>query len=179
MQILRRLLFVFLAGLTLQTSLASAQSDNSSITGTITDSSGAVVPHATVTITNEATGQVRSVTSNDTGFYASTNLPPGDYTINATAQGFQSFTQTHNHLQPSIPMRVDAALSVGASATTVNVVADANVIQTQTAAVGQLVTQEQVKNIQLNGRNPMYLAQLEPGVRRGSSISNFNFGLDN
>jgi hypothetical protein len=179
MLILRRLLFVFLVGLILQASLASAQSDNSSITGTISDSSGAVVPHATVTITNEATGQTRTVTSNDTGFYASTNLPPGNYTVSATAQGFQSFTQTHNHLQPSIPMSVNAALSVGASATTVNVVADANVIQTQTAAVGQLVTQEQVKNIQLNGRNPMYLAQLEPGVRRGSSISNFNFGLDN
>jgi hypothetical protein len=179
MLILRRLLFVFLVGLVLQASLASAQSDNSSITGTISDSSGAVVPHATVTITNEATGQTRTVTSNDTGFYASTNLPPGNYTVSATAQGFQSFTQTHNHLQPSIPMSVNAALSVGASATTVNVVADANVIQTQTAAVGQLVTQEQVKNIQLNGRNPMYLAQLEPGVRRGSSISNFNFGLDN
>ena len=66
MQILRRLLFVCLVGLVLQASLASAQSDNSSITGTISDSSGAVVPHATVTITNEATGHSRTVTSNDT-----------------------------------------------------------------------------------------------------------------
>jgi len=126
MQILRRLLFVFLVGLTLQAALASAQSDNSSITGTITDSTGAVVPHATVNITNEATGQARTLSSNDTGFYATTNLPPGNYTVNATAQGFQSFTQTHNHLEPSIPLRVDATLSVGASATTVNVVADAS-----------------------------------------------------
>ena len=179
MSILRRLLFVFLAGLVTLGSLAHAQSDNASITGTITDSSGAVVPGAAVTITNEATGLARTVNSNETGFYAITNLPPGNYTVNATAQGFEGFTQTHNHLAPSIPLRVDATLKVGASATTVNVVADANIIQTQTAAVGQLVTEQQVKAIQLNGRNPMYLAQLEPGVRRSSSISNFNFGLDN
>src|SRR5512142_1118519 len=132
MLILRRLLFVFLAGLVTLGSLAHAQSDNASITGTITDSSGAVVPGATVTITNEATGLARTVNSNDTGFYAVTNLPPGNYTVSATAQGFEGFTQTHNHLAPSIPLRVDATLKVGASATTVNVIADANVIQTQT-----------------------------------------------
>lgn len=179
MSILRRLLFAFLAGLMTQAPIAIAQSDSASIAGTITDSSGAVVPHASITITNEATGQARTVTSNDAGFYTATNLPPGNYTVGAVAEGFESFAKTHNHLEPSIGLRVDASLKIGASATTVNVVADANVIQTETAAVGQLVTQEQVKAIQLNGRNPMYLAQLEPGVRRSSSISNFNFGLDN
>src|SRR3569833_994383 len=136
---LRRLLFVFLVGLVAQASLLYAQSDNASITGTVADSTGAVVPHAAVPITNDATGQARTVNSNDTGFYAVTNLAPGNYTVNATAQGFQSFTQTHNHLEPSIPLRVAAALQVGASATTENVVADANVIQTQTTSVGLLV----------------------------------------
>lgn len=179
MSILRRLLFAFLVGLVTQASIARAQSDNASIAGTITDSSGAVVPRASVTITNEATGQARAVSSNEAGFYTATNLPPGNYTVGATAKGFESFAQSHNHLEPSIGLRVDISLKIGTSAETVNVVADANVIQTETAAVGQLVTQEQVRAIQLNGRNPMYLAQLEPGVRRSSSISNFNFGLDN
>jgi hypothetical protein len=156
-----------------------AQSDNASISGTVTDASGAVVPRATITVTNEATNQTRSATSGDSGSYTVTNLPPGSYTVSVEAKDFKGFHQTHNHLQPSIGLQVDCALQVGSSETTVNVIADANVIQTQTAAVGQLVTEEQVKNIQLNGRNPMYLAQLEPGVRRGSSISNFNFGLDN
>ncbi len=159
--------------------LAQAQSDNSSISGTITDSAGAVLPHTTVTIRNEATTEVRTATSNDAGAYTVTNLPPGSYTIKVEAQGFQNYVQSHAHLDPSIGLRVDAALQVGSSATTINVVANANVVQTQTAAVGQLVTQQQVQAIQLNGRNPMYLAQLEPGVRRSSSISNFNFGLDN
>ena len=179
MSIRWRLLLALLVGLLTSSFLGHAQSDNASISGTITDSSGAVLPHATVTIHNEANGQIRTTTSNDAGFYTVTNLPPGNYTVNVEDPGFQSFVQTHNHVEPSIGLRVDVSLRVGASATTVNVVADANIIQTQTAAVGQLVTEEQVKNIQLNGRNPMYLAQLEPGVRRSSSISNFNFGLDN
>lgn len=173
-------LFIALClGLVLLAPLAQAQSDNASISGTITDSAGAVLPHATVTIRNEATTEVRTATSNDAGAYTVTNLPPGSYTIKVEAQGFQSYVQSHAHLDPSIGLRVDAALQVGSSATTINVVANANVVQTQTAAVGQLVTQQQVQAIQLNGRNPMYLAQLEPGVRRSNSISNFNFGLDN
>ncbi|HZU08780.1 MAG TPA: carboxypeptidase-like regulatory domain-containing protein [Pseudacidobacterium sp.] len=156
-----------------------AQSDSSSISGTITDSAGAVVPRATVTIRNEATSESRTATSNDAGFYTVSSLPPGLYTIQIEAQGFQGFVQQHTHLDPSIGLRVDAALKVGSSSTTVNVVANANVVQTETAAVGQLVTRQQVQAIQLNGRNPIYLAQMEPGVRRGNSMSAFGFGLDN
>lgn len=174
-----RLWIVLCLGLVLMVPLAQAQSDNASISGTITDSAGAVIPHATVTIRNEATTEIRTATSNESGFYTVTNLSPGSYTIKVEAQGFQSYVQSHAHLDPSIGLRVDASLQVGSSATTVNVIANANVVQAQTAAVGQLVTQQQVQSIQLNGRNPMYLAQLEPGVRRSSSISNFNFGLDN
>ena len=176
----RRCLFIALFfGLVLPIPIALAQSDNASISGTVTDSAGAVLPHATITVRNEATAEVRNSTSNDGGFYTVTNLPPGNYTIRVEAQGFESYIQSHAHLDPSIGLRIDASLRVGSSATTVNVIADANVVQAQTAAVGQLVTQQQVQSIQLNGRNPMYLAQLEPGVRRSSSISNFNFGLDN
>jgi hypothetical protein len=156
-----------------------AQSDNASISGTITDSAGAVLPRATVTVRNEATTEIRTATTNDGGFYTVTNLPPGNYTIKMEAQGFQSYVQSHAHLDPSIGLRADAALNVGSSATTINVVADSNVVQTQTAAVGQLVTQQQIQAIQLNGRNPMYLAQLEPGVMRKNSMAAFNFGLDN
>ncbi|MDE3202519.1 MAG: carboxypeptidase regulatory-like domain-containing protein [Acidobacteriota bacterium] len=174
-----KFLLAILVGLLLSSVPVQAQSDNASISGMVTDSTGAVLPGATVTISNEATGGVRTSTSNETGFYTITNLPPGNYTVKVTAAGFESFVVTHNHLQPSIGLRIDASLHVGSSTATVNVVADADTIQTQTAAVGQLVTEQQVKSIQLNGRNPIYLAQLEPGVRRSSSISNFNFGLDN
>lgn len=155
------------------------QSDNASISGNITDPTGAVISHATITIHNVATTAERTTASNDSGFYTVTNLPPGLYTVRVEAQGFQTFVQSDNHVDPSIGLRLDAVLRVGSSATTVNVTANANVVQTETASVGQLVTEHQVQAIQLNGRNPMYLAQLEPGIRRGNAIGTFTFGLDN
>src|SRR5690348_8743568 len=102
MSIRWRVLLAFWIGLYASAPLVHAQSDNASISGTITDSSGAVVPAATVTITNEATGEIRTGTSNAAGFYTITNLPPGSYTVHIEAKGFQTFIQTHNQLQPSI-----------------------------------------------------------------------------
>ncbi len=93
--------------------------------------------------------------------------------------GFQSVTLNDVHVDPSIGRHVDVTLKVGDTSSTVTVEASANTVQTESAVVGQLVTQEQVRSIQLNGRNPMYLAQMEPGVVRNAPMANFNFGLDN
>ena len=95
------------------------------------------------------------------------------------AAGFQSVTLNDVTVDPSIGRHVDVTMKPGESTSTVTVEAGANNVQTESAAVGQLVTQEQVKNIQLNGRNPLYLSQLEPGVVRNSSMASFAFGLDN
>src|SRR5258708_32364457 len=70
-------------------------------------------------------------------------------------------------------------MKVGDTSITITVEAGANVVQTESGAVGQLITQEQVKNIQLNGRIPLYLAQMEPGVVRNNSMAALGFGLDN
>ncbi|HZD76380.1 MAG TPA: carboxypeptidase regulatory-like domain-containing protein, partial [Acidobacteriaceae bacterium] len=156
-----------------------AQSDTSSLSGTVTDSTGAVVPDARVTAKSDATGAVRNVTTNSVGAYTITNLPSGNYTVTVEASGFQTAVQQGTHLDPSIGARVDVALKSGNTSTTVTVQANANRLQTESAAVGQLVTAEQVKSIQLNGRNPLYLSQLEPGVTRNAPISSFNFSLDN
>ncbi|MEO6981693.1 MAG: carboxypeptidase-like regulatory domain-containing protein, partial [Edaphobacter sp.] len=150
-----------------------AQSDSSSISGTVTDSSGAVLPNAKITVHNNATGADRSLTSSQGGDFTLTNLPSGDYNIRAEADGFQTTTLTSVHLDPSIGRRIDIALKVGAASTEVNVEAGINTVQTESSSVGQLVTQEQVKNIQLNGRNPLYLSQLEPGVVRSNSMAAF------
>lgn len=158
---------------------AWSQADTSSISGTITDSTGAVVPNAKVTIHNDATGSERSIVTNNAGSYTITNLPPGTYSVRAEATGFSTAQQTGTRLDPNIGSRVDLKLNPGNTTTTVNVEANANAVQTETASVGQLVTTEQVKSIQLNGRNPFYLSQLEPGVMRNASISSFSFGLDN
>jgi hypothetical protein len=156
-----------------------AQSDTSSLSGTVTDTSGAVVPNAQITIHNNATLADRTIESNESGVFTLTNLPPGDYSVRVTKTGFQTSTLNDVHLDPSIGRRVDVTMKVGDTSVTITVEAGANVVQTESGAVGQLITQEQVKNIQLNGRNPLYLAQMEPGVVRNNSMAALGFGLDN
>jgi hypothetical protein len=163
----------------LAVAVARAQSDTSSISGTVTDSSGAIVPNARVTIHNQATSQERSVTTNTAGYYTVTNLAPGLYNVRTEARGFQTAVQTGTRLDPNIGSKVDVALQPGSATTTVKVEANGPGVQTETSSVGQLVTSEQVKSIQLNGRNPFYLSQLEPGVMRNASMSSFSFSLDN
>ncbi|MGA9720237.1 MAG: carboxypeptidase regulatory-like domain-containing protein [Acidobacteriaceae bacterium] len=158
---------------------ALAQSDTSSISGTVTDPSGAVVPNAKVTARNEATGQTRNVTTNSVGAYTLTNIPSGSYTVTVESQGFQTAVQQGMHVDPSIGAQVNVSLKSGSTSTTVTVQANANRLQTESASVGQLVTAQQVQSIQLNGRNPLYLSQLEPGVTRNAPMSSFNFSLDN
>ena len=101
------------------------------------------------------------------------------YTIRVTKAGFQATTLNDVHVDPNIGRRVDIAMKVGDTTISITVEASANTVQTESGAVGQLITQEQVKNIQLNGRNPIYLSQMEPGVVRSNSMAAFSFGLDN
>src|SRR5882757_5594858 len=156
-----------------------AQSDTSSISGTVTDTSGALVPNAQITIHNNATLADRTIESNENGVYNLTNLPLGSYSIRVTKAGFQKSTLNDVQLDPNIGRRVDVAMKVGDTSVTITVEAGANVVQTESGAVGQLITQEQLKSIQLNGRNPLYLAQMEPGVVRNNSMAALGFGLDN
>ena len=158
---------------------AYAQSDSSSLSGSVTDASGAVLPNAKVTIRSNATGAENVVTTNASGNYNVPNISSGDYSVRVESAGFQGETFNNVHVDPSIGKRVDVSLKVGNTSSVVTVEASANTVQTESAVVGQLVTQEQVKSIQLNGRNPLYLAQLEPGVVRNAPMANFNFGLDN
>lgn len=153
--------------------------DTSSISGTITDTSGALLPNAKITIQNEATRADRIITSNESGSFTLTNLASGNYSVRVEVTGFQTTTLNDVHLDPSIGRRIDISLKVGNTTTEVTVEAGANAVQTESASVGQLVTEAQVKSIQLNGRNPLYLSQLEPGVVRSNSMAAFAFALDN
>ena len=155
-----------------------AQSSSSSLSGTITDASGALLPNAKVTAHNEGSGQDSTVTTNQSGAYTFPNLAIGSYTVRVEAPGFEAAVQQGTHLDPNIGARYDASLKTGQSNQSITVQADANVLQTESASVGQLVTSEQVKSIQLNGRNPLYLSQLEPGVNRNSPLTSFNFAPD-
>ncbi len=157
---------------------AHAQSSSSSLSGTVTDASGALLPNAKVTAHNEGTGQDSTITTNQSGAYTFPNLEIGNYTVRVEAAGFETAIQQGTHLDPNIGARYDASLKTGQSNESITVQADANALQTESAAVGQLVTSEQVRSIQLNGRNPLYLSQLEPGVNRNAPLSSFNFAPD-
>ena len=156
-----------------------AQSDNSSLSGSVTDASGALLPKAKVTIHNNANGSERVLETNDSGNFTAPDIQAGNYTLRIEAAGFRSVTLNNVNVDPSIGRHLDVSMKIGESNSSVTVEAGVNTVQTESAAVGQLVTQEQVKSIQLNGRNPLYLSQMEPGVVRNSSMASFAFGLDN
>lgn len=155
---------------------AFAQSDNSSISGVVKDPSGAVVANAKVSLRNEDTSFERQTTTNASGFYTAPNLGPGFYTVSVEAQGFKRATTSRNKLDAGLPLAVNFDLAVGQLSETVTVEASAAQINTESAAVGKTVEQKQIQNLTLNGRNPLFLALLKPGVR-GGALSGFSFGL--
>ena len=157
--------------------IVMAQSDVGSIGGFVRDPSGGVVPKAKVTVKNEATGEVHQVVTNESGYYTVTNLPPSLYTVSVEATGFKRFDSTHNKLDPNSAFALDATLTVGATTETVEVSATAQVLQTDSASVQDEVTGQQVDLQELNGRNPLYMAQLLPGMRSGSTMGDFNFAV--
>src|SRR2546426_11263099 len=152
------------------TGIVFAQSDLGTISGFIKDQSGASVPNAKVTIKNQ-TGIERQTTTNDSGYYSITNIPPGFYTMSAEAPGFQKYESTNNQLDPSGHLGLDATLALGAATQTVEVMASVVTSQTESASVQKLVTREQIDSLELNGRNPIGLAALVPGARSGTLAS--------
>ncbi|HTZ60058.1 MAG TPA: carboxypeptidase regulatory-like domain-containing protein [Acidobacteriaceae bacterium] len=160
------------------TPAAFAQSDVGSIVGLVSDQSGAVVSGANVTVTNQGTGETRRVTSDSSGRYTVTNLSPAVYTVTAEAAGFQKFVSSDNTLQSNSTVAIDAKLTVGQATQTIQVSDTATVLQTQSAAVQAEVTGEQVNKQELNGRNPLYMAQLLPGVVSTATLGDFNFAFN-
>ncbi len=163
--------------LLLATSLAFAQSDSGSISGFAKDSSGAVVPKAKVVVSNENTGEEHPVTTNDSGYYTVPNLPAGMYGMTAEAPGFKKFESKHNKLNSNTALSLDANFTVGSPTETVEVVATAAVLQTDSGSVQGEVTGTQLQAQELNGRNPVYMAQMLPGVRGGATMGDFNFSV--
>jgi hypothetical protein len=171
----RRALFAALFML-LAVSLAFGQSDLANVSGTITDPSGSAVPNAKVTLTNQNTGQARNATTNESGNYSLPAVPPGFYTLTVEVAGFKKFESKDNKVDPALPANISAALTVGQITETVEVTATATQLQTESGALGKIVEGKQISDLQLNGRNPIFLALLKPGVR-GGSLAGFSFDL--
>jgi len=133
-------------------------------TGLVTDPTGAVVPNATVTATNEGTGVATPRPTNGEGFYTIPDLQPGFYTLRAEAQGFKTFVNAHVELTVGYTQRVNFKLEVGAVTQSVTVEGQAPMVDTETDRLSELVTARQVANLPLNGRNVFQMIQLAPGA---------------
>jgi len=161
--------------LALAASLAFAQSDLGAISGFVKDPSGSTVPNAKVTVRNTS-GLERSANTNDTGYYIITNIPPGTYSITVESAGFKKFETTNAKLDSNSTLSIDATLTVGAATETVEVTATAANLQTESASVQRDVTRQQIDSLELNGRNPIFMANLVPGTR-GGNLSGLSFGM--
>jgi hypothetical protein len=138
--------------------------ENATINGTISDTTGALVPNAAITLTNPATGQVRESVSNSSGAYRFPNVGIGTYTLSASVTGFEKYTKTNIVVNVAATLQEDIALTVGSQAQTVTVAADALQVQSETSEVSTLISGEQVSQLATNGRNVTALAALGLGV---------------
>ena len=147
-----------------------AQQQTGELTGQITDSSGAVIPGATVTVTNPARGITVTVTTNAQGTYIAPLLPPADgYQITASKTGFKAATRQGITLQVAQVAKVSLSLVVGSSAQTVVVSGAPPLLDTQTSSAGQVIEKRTITSLPLNGRSTFRLIQLTPGVTFNSS----------
>ncbi|HZT30514.1 MAG TPA: carboxypeptidase regulatory-like domain-containing protein [Bryobacteraceae bacterium] len=155
-----------------------AQTSSTSILGTVTDPSGAVVVGARVTLLNVQTG-IKSVgVTTSSGDYNFPLLNPGEYAVTVEAPGFKTFTRTGIHLELDLKARIDAHMEVGTAQQTVEVTSQGALLQTDQATLGQVMNQQSVQELPLNGRNIGALAALQPGVQYGGrmGLTNVNAG---
>jgi hypothetical protein len=139
-------------------------STTGNITGTVRDPQGAAVPKAEVTITDEKTGVSRTVSATEDGFYNATSLPAGTYTISTSPTGFKKTLTTGVELHVNENKTVNLDLQVGQVTETVTVTSEAAPVELRSGEVSSLITEKQVTELPLNGRNYAQLALMVPGV---------------
>ena len=142
----------------------SAQEFRGSISGVVSDPSGAAIPGAKLTVTETHTGTRIPTVSDSTGRYVAPFLLPGDYDISVQEQGFKAFLRKGVHVGADDHPVIDVRLDVGDIATSVEVTADAPLLNTDNASLGQSVTTKEVEELPINGRTPMVAAALSLGV---------------
>lgn len=143
---------------------AAGQTGTASITGLVTDETGAALPGVTVTATNQATNVTYAGVTNDTGNYTITPVNVGSYIVKAELTGFRTATTAPITLEARQVARLDLKLSVGAIAETIEVVSATPILQTETTSVGEVLSGNTVQSLPLNGRNTGQLTLLLPGT---------------
>ncbi|HMY74795.1 MAG TPA: carboxypeptidase-like regulatory domain-containing protein, partial [Blastocatellia bacterium] len=143
---------------------AAAQNIAGVILGTVADASGAVIPGASVTITNLATNQTTVVTSNADGGFQAPLLPPGNYQVKVTVQGFKGSVREGVTLRVEDKLRIDFTLETGAVTETVTV-SGTPLVESETSSLGLVIEEQSVKELPIRGRNVFDLVGLSPGVQ--------------
>jgi hypothetical protein len=142
-----------------------AQNTNiGAISGVVTDPTGAVVPDAAVTVTNQSTNVSNTVTTGSEGFYSLESLTAGQYTVTVLKAGFEQSITKDMQIDPGMRRANNVTLKVGSTSTGITVTADAVQVNTETSESSGTITAEQIDDILLNGRNFLSLASLIPGV---------------
>jgi hypothetical protein len=158
------------------TKRANAQVDEGAISGTITDTTGAAVPGATVVLLNTDVGLSTQATSNGAGEYAFSPIRIGHYSITVTAPGFSKTTQQNITVNVSAKLGVDVQLKTGDTSATIEVTTAPPALQTDDSSVGQVVTEHTINALPLNGRNFTFLAQLGAGTQSAQADTRGNAG---
>ena len=141
------------------------------ISGTVTDSSGAAIAKANVTATNTDTGIRQTTATDDRGFYSLPNLPVGRYELEVASTGFRSYRKTGVVVDANSALRIDAVLNVGDRTDTVLIVDPPYLLDTISTQNGQVITGGQITSVPLNGRSFTDLLALQPGVAPATSIT--------
>lgn len=142
-----------------------AQSPHGTLTGTVTDTQGALVSGASVTALHTATNQKYATTSSSEGIFALPALPIGAYEVTVSAHGFSTYKQSNVTLEVAQRLRLDVKLQVGEVTTTVEVTSGVSRVQTEDSSLGAVVERERIQNLPLNGRHVFNLVKLIPGVQ--------------
>ena len=157
---------------------ANAQVTGGTLTGTVTDSTGLVIPGAQVSIKNVATGLTRDVTADAAGFYTAPNLIAGTYDVSAIAAGFAMEVRTGIALTVGAQQVLNLTLKVGAVTEKVEVAGQAPAVQLATSSISAVVNSTTVRELPLNGRSWTDLATLQPGVSAIQTQASFSIGAD-
>jgi hypothetical protein len=145
-------------------SLAVAQITSATISGTIKDETGGVLPGAVVVVKNLDTGLTRSVVTDSNGYYTVPGLAPGKYETRATLQGFTTAVQTGFALEVAQQAALNIVLKLGVTSESITVTGESPLVDTRTAALSAVVLQKTIEELPLNGRNYITLATLQPGI---------------
>jgi len=148
----------------------AAQEFRATITGHVTDSTGAVIPQTKVQAINQGTHETTSALTNSQGIYTLPNLQPGEYNVTAEAPGFKKYLRTQIVLKVGDVAGLDIKMEIGNASESVTVSAETESLDTQTAERGLVIDQTAVTELPLNARNPYMLANLSPGVTYNGSL---------